>query len=126
MENPATNSGSAPKTGPSSSGSGRDRRRQARSKENRPAWLHRGSNSDSVHMVDLSSGGACFLSQRAMSIGKPIKLQVGHGRTQATIEGVVVRQSQRPDGSFEIGMQVDHLGGFELSRRFPSRARVIV
>jgi hypothetical protein len=77
-------------------------------------------------MIDLSSGGACFIARRSMSIGKPVKLQVGHGRTQAVIEGVVVRQLQRPDGTFEIGLRVDHLGGFELSTRFPTRARVIV
>lgn len=125
METPANQSNGARKTGPTSSAPSRDRRQQARSKEDRPAWLQRGSNTDSVKMIDLSSGGACFIAPRSMPIGKPVKLQMGHGRTQSILEGVVVRTLERPDGSFEIGLKVDHLGAFEFSRRFPSRARVI-
>ena len=101
-----------------------ERRRHPRTAEDRPAWLHRGSNSASIEMIDISPGGACFLSPRPLQIGKSLRLQVGHGASQTTLDGVIVRQVQRPDGQYEIGLRVDNLHGFELSQRFPTRGRM--
>jgi hypothetical protein len=103
---------------------GVDRRRHPRVPESRPAWLQLGSNATPVEMIDISVGGACFISQRALQVGRAVRLQVGHGKTQVIIEGIVVRQLQRPDGAFEVGLKVDDLHGFEVSRRFPSRSRL--
>ena len=122
MENSNTSKAGAAR--PSSTLGGRDRRQHPRQRDNRPAWRQEGSNAASVEIVDISAGGACFVSQRAMTIGKSVRLQVGHGSTQAIVAGVVVRQSQRPDGLFEVGLKVDELRGFEHSTRFPSRARL--
>ncbi len=100
---------------------GSDRRRHPRIPEERPAWVQRGSNSAAVEMVDLSTGGACFLTDRPLHPGRSVRLQIGHGRDQAVIDGIIVRQTERPDGKYEVGMRVDDSHGFEMSQRFPSR-----
>ena len=102
-----------------------ERRRHPRLAEDRPGCLQRGSNATNVEMVDISAGGACFLSPRPLSMGRPVRLQVGHGAQQITLDGTVVRQVERPDGMHEVGLRADDLKGFEIARRFPSRvARV--
>jgi hypothetical protein len=75
-------------------------------------------------MIDVSAGGACFLSSRPLPIGKPLRLQIGHGATQITLDGTVVRILQRNDGQYEIALRLDELHGFEVSQRFPSRGRL--
>jgi len=103
-----------------------DRRRHQRLAEDRPGCLQRGSNATNVEMVDISAGGACFLSPRPLSMGRPVRLQVGHGAQQITLDGTVVRQVERPDGQHEIGLRVDDHRGFDMSRRFPSRSARLI
>jgi hypothetical protein len=101
-----------------------ERRRHPRHPERRPAWLFRGSTSSAVEMIDISAGGACFLSSRALPLGKALRLQVGHGSTQITLDGTVVRLVQRNDAQYEIAIRLDEMLGFEVSQRFPSRGRL--
>jgi len=102
----------------------KDRRRHPRQAEGRPAWLHRGSSSSAVGMIDVSAGGACFMSSRALPIGKALRLQIGHGATQITLDGRVIRLLQRPDGQYEIGLRLDEMHGFEIAQRFPTRGHL--
>lgn len=104
----------------------RERRRFMRTREDRPAWLHRGSASTSVEMVDISRGGACFISPRPLTMGREVRLQVGHGGQQLTLDGKIVRHLERPDGRFEVGICIDDAPAFDANARYQGRAARVV
>ena len=97
-------------------------RRDERTREARPAYIQRGSHQATVEMVNVSGGGACFLSPRPFALGHAVRLQVGHGANQLIIDGRVVRYREREDGLHEIGIRIsDAVDRFQLLQRFPKR-----
>jgi hypothetical protein len=105
-----------PRTGPST---GHEQRQHARNIEERPAWLQWGAANFGVSMVDMSVGGARLVSPRPLSVGRPVKLQVGHRGIMA--EAVVVRCAPRPDGAYDVGVKFVDDASFGSAYRFSTR-----
>lgn len=103
---------------------GAEMRDSPRLPEDRPAWIHRGSHAFSVTMRDVSRSGACFLATRPLALGQALRLQLGNESVFAATEATVVRNVERPDGLFEIGVRFNKVVS-EAAIRFPRRiARV--
>ena len=100
-------------------------RQHPRRSEDRPAWLAWGGVNVAVSMLDVSDAGACFVSPRPPSTGRPVKLQVGHGATSLSVEAVVVRCAQRPDGAFDVGVRFVNDPGFAAAYRSSARERKV-
>ncbi len=100
-------------------GAGANLREHPREDEDRPAWAQAGSNAVNVDMIDISPGGACFVSPRPMAAGQAVRLQVGHGAEQAILDGRVVRYTPRLDGRYQIAIRVQ--GDFTYANRFGPR-----
>lgn len=100
-------------------GAGINLREHPREEEDRPAWAQSGHNAIHVDMVDISPGGACFVSPRPMAVGQAVRLQVGHGGQQAILDGRVVRYTPQLDGRYQIAICVQ--GDFTYANRFGVR-----
>ena len=112
---------------PERQGNPADRRKHPRLPESRPAWVQRSSATHNVTMKDLSRGGACFISPRPVSVGKPIQLQIGCESAGAAVDAIVIRNVERFDGQYEVSVRfTDDRSCTALASRFPSRAARMV
>ena len=100
---------------------GTELRRSPRVPEHRPGWLRCGSHSFAVTMVDLSREGACFLSPRALGVGRAIRLQVGSGPLAVDTGAIIVRRTQCLDGGYSIGVRFVEEASYATMTRFSIR-----
>jgi hypothetical protein len=84
---------------------GYELRRHPRGPETRPGWLQWGGKIFAVNMVDISEGGACFVSPRPVSVGRKIRLQIGYGPASDEVEARVVRCTAQLDGHYAVAVQ---------------------